>query len=336
MSIFGNMNYVKKMMRHPCATPSPQVMIESAFEAALPLLFVVNTFSCFDWYKASLGISWKCGRKLKEITKRVYGPVFSDGIHFMYQVSGLAAVESALWISFLADLAVDTGVNFASLMYLNSGCDLPNTGTIQGGLAALVLDPGQEGRMFLDTRDEKPCVLVGGNVIQAPSGCYVDISYTATWAPWPPGRAGGGSVTTWIADDVGNQLDISSGSPPNKNGETMTGGGINHLAGRYIAGMEYSIQHRSEGGMMYCVSGSFTASGHGKSVPLIGPGCFSHLGEPPREPQGPPAHPGPADPPRPHPHKKKPQMRSKKPPKVKSPVVKGRKPRKPKAPRGKD
>lgn len=279
MSILKNTNYMKRIMRHTCDNTNPTIMIETAFEAALPLLFVPFTFSCFDWYKAGAGHSWKCGKKLRAVAKKVIGPTIVDGFHFMYNVSGIATAENLLFIWFIADLAVDTYANWSTLMYLEGNCDLPRNGTIQGSLDALIIDPGTKGRMFLNLREEKPCCLVGGNVITIPPGCYADISYHCSWEPFPIGRLGGGSVKTWLQKDDGTIMSESDSQKPGPGKTYDTAGGLNHLAGRIIAGTSYTIGYEFSGGEFHMQSGGFTVSGHGKPQPLIPQGCFSDLGK---------------------------------------------------------
>jgi hypothetical protein len=274
MSILSNVNYAKKIVRHPCGTPNPIIMVEAAAQAALPLLFVPITFSCTDWIKASVGISWKCGKKLKAIARHVYGPKFTDGVHFLYEATGAAAAENALWIWFIADLAVDTYVSWVTQMYIEGNCDLPLNGTINGAVFFEVQEPGGDYSVGVLSPGSKPCVFGGGLEVQFPRGCYGGITYQCDWAPWPTGRAAGGTVQTAIRDNsTGAIMDVSTSPPAKFNGLVSTGGGLNHLPAGQL-GTSYSIIARAQGTEMQLLRGSYTASGYGKPQPLIPAGCF--------------------------------------------------------------
>jgi hypothetical protein len=279
MSILSNANYVSKVVKHRCGLPNPIIAVELAAEAALPLLFVPWTFSCTDWVKASVGISWKCGKKLQAVAKHVYGPKFTSGAAAIYELTGLSALENALWVWFVMDLAVDFAVNFTSLMYIENKCELPIEHAFQCGLSSIFTDTG--GDVLINGIGSSGCVLIGGNEIQVTFGCYADISYSCKWVPFHNDPANFGSVTTWLEADDGSKVALSSSGKPDKSGAAYTVGLQAHNNASRFGGTSYKLKFVVNGGVMGCTEGSLTVSGHGKPQPLIPAGCFSDISKNP-------------------------------------------------------
>lgn len=279
MSLLSDANYISKVVKHHCALPNPIIAIELAAEAALPLIFVPFTFSCTDWVKASVGISWKCGKALSNVAKHVYGPKFANGAANIYEITGLAAAEKALWVFYVMGLAADFAVNFTSLMYIENQCDLPKEGWLNCALSSIYTDTG--GDVQINCIGSAGCVLVGGNEIQVQFGCYADISYSCVWTPFLNDPRNQGSVTTWLEADDGSKVAESTSGAPDRSGKSYTVGLQNHNNASRFGGTGYKLKFKVNSGLMGCSQGSLDVSGFGKPQPLIPAGCFSDVSKNP-------------------------------------------------------
>lgn len=270
MSALQKLNYVKNLFRHPCGTPTIDVVVITAFEATLPILFSLNQFSCLDILKSRAGISWKCGRALKAAAKQWHNPKIIDRTHFLYSL-GSAQLERALWIWFVADLAVDFFANWSTLMYLEQACTLPPAGHVSIPLSSIFTGGG--GTVFINGTAHRECFIVGGNAWNIPFGCDVTVTYQCEWRPFHDLPVNMHPVTTWIEDDLGRKYGEVTGSVVNPDGSRYTGGGMTIPKGSPFAQRSYRIRFEVGGGLMGCVSGNLSISGYGKAIPLIGVSC---------------------------------------------------------------
>lgn len=217
----SELGYLKSVIRHPCASPSPQVVIESAVRAAIPAVVGFLPIDCVDTMRrieaARPGRSLpNFGRGPRDDPKSPKGGhrsakagrgrsatmIASDGAYFSaWQLLGAARSVGAFWFAYR------TGVRFAadwaSMMYAESGCDLPPDSYAEGGLgpwAYAVGDFHQYG-VFSSGPSGRPCFNIGFNHIGIQPGCSCSVSYTASWQNLQPEK--GGSVTTRLVTSSG-------------------------------------------------------------------------------------------------------------------------------------
>jgi hypothetical protein len=272
MSAISNLNYIKRVYNHPCATPTPNVMIETAFPAARLALLEVLSFGCTDILKMRLGRTPWHSRGLKMLIRKK-----SLGVQLGPRTTGFsyafAPVEFVLQYMLFADAATGFAANWMSLVYQQQGCTLPGSGYIGCAIHSTFQDAGGPYGTLLETREEKQCCSVGGNIIQIPAGCEATISYQTTFKPFLDLPANLGAVRTWLERADGLKFNVQDGmmSP---DGKSMTTGGGGHFGAPAIGlGESYKIMWSSSGGLMGCVDGHLSVSSYGRKMPLIPTGC---------------------------------------------------------------
>lgn len=212
MGLMANANYLKQIMYHPCAAPNPQVIIETAIEAAIPVLIELEEPGCIDYAKAALGISWRCGRAIKALAKKIIPPKVVDAAHAIYEP--FAPVEAALYGFLLADLASEFLVNWTSLMYASQDCNQGNdvycATTLGAGVDILGTPEGAIWTLF-GCALPNGCAGAGVGTVTVAPGCSVDVTAHVTTEPCPfPGCSPSGSITLQLRDNRGQVLGTSN------------------------------------------------------------------------------------------------------------------------------
>jgi hypothetical protein len=275
MSALTNLNYMKQILRHPCALPDPIIAVKTAFEAALPLLFVVTTFSCTDYVKAHAGISWKCGRKMKALAKATLGPKYVGHAAFWYQASGAALAEQALWFWFLAELGTGFVADWTTLIYQEQKCDLDNSGYIHTSLAIGFAGPGEIREVPPGGLDTTHCARFNGHGVFVEPGCSATISFAIEWESFRPDLFGYGSVRTWLEDDRGHKYGMEDSQPNQSPSKNVSFGGINSHPGKPVIGTFYRVMSEVLSGVMGVHNGDIHVTTQGRPMPLIPAGCFT-------------------------------------------------------------
>ena len=275
MSALTNLNYMKQILRHPCALPDPIIIVKTAFEAALPLLFVASTFSCTDYIKAHAGISWKCGRKIKALAQNTLGAKYVRAAAYYYEASGAALAENALWYWFLAELGTGFVANWTTLVYQEQGCGLDNSGYIHSSLAIGFAGPGEIRGVPPGGLDSTSCARFDGTGVFVEPGCTAAISFAIEWESFRPDLFGFGAVRTWLQDDQGNRFDMTDGTPHSDPAKNSNFGAHQTGRGKPVIGTHYTVMSEVLSGVMGVHNGVIDVTTSGRPMPLIPRGCFS-------------------------------------------------------------
>lgn len=240
MSIISNMNYMKRFVHHPCATPNPIMLIEFAFEAGLPVLFELLSHDIMDkalaqgkqaWRKAASGNNRspqpqpggagpmsghgrKAGGRLgrRSMGKKV-GPR-----EWLFDL--VDAEQTGMYWWLVADLATEFMARWTTLIYLKQGCPFEHECYRTGPFNGIYIGKGSSPQILpiLNTG----VVTSGGHTIQQFRPGKFSITYTARLVQFlsndPPsaarlelvGGVGSGSVVQQgsggAADPAGGQL----------------------------------------------------------------------------------------------------------------------------------
>lgn len=273
MSISGNLNYIRRAMRHGCASPNIEIIIETAFQAAVPNLFKLTLFGCTDIVKMKLGRSPWHTRALKGLIDSVHTPETRAGNRFLFHI-GYDTIEKYLWWWMVADAATSFAADWMSLMYEEQRCQLPNSGHLTAPLTALYAGPESNiGTVFINGVDARPCCRIGGNSVVIPAGCVGSISYHCEWTPFLGLPANQGSVTTWLEGPDGKKYDETESKPDGFGGVHQTIGMAPERRATVTADEQWFIRYKVNQGLMGCQRGHVSVSAQGRHIPLIGAGC---------------------------------------------------------------
>lgn len=252
MSILHNINYMKRFVHHPCATPNPLMLIEFAFEAALPVLFELLSADILDkaipqgkqaWRKAAAGNNRspttapggvgpqsghgrKAGGRFGRRTPgRKVGPR-----EWLFDVVDAEQTGAYWWL--VADLFTEFLARWSTLIYLKQGCPFDHECYRQG--------PFSTG---YGAHPEAVCILPvlstgvvasGGLAIQQLRKGKFSITYTGRLVRFlsdrPPSAA-----RLELRGGVGGQHIYSTGA-----------GGQEDPAGGVLAGGFYHFDHNGE------------------------------------------------------------------------------------------
>lgn len=283
-----SLGYLKQVIRHPCSTPGPTIVIESAVRAAIPAVVSFAAIDCIDAMRfltgklvAPLPISEKAfnkqnpksplgghrGAKPKGTVSRATNLADDAAFWSSFMLIGAARNVGALWFAY--SVGKDFFINWMSMMYAEAGCDLPPDGYIEGGLG--IWDFGQQPfpqyLVFGGGVQPSHCASVGFDWIDIQPGCSCNISYQANWKPIDPLNPG--LVSTRLVTDTGRASAFSEndGAHP---GSGKTLGGMSKISGGTgITGTRNQVEVFVSGGGMQCTGGSFQISCSGRGVPLL-------------------------------------------------------------------
>lgn len=272
MGVGANLNYIKKIFTHPCATPALDVMIETAIPAAAVALLEVFTFGCSDILKMRAGKSPWHSRSLNGLIKGATGGL-KMGPRLFGFYAPFAAVQAGLQYMLFADAASGFVANWMSLMYQQQGCTLPGAGYFRAGLSSTFQDAGGPYGILINALENRQCAAVGGNVITIPAGCEATISWTTHFEPFQGNPANEGSVTTWLQDVNGDAYSVQP-AWKNPNGKGWDAGGGAKLRSPFPGiARQYRLSWTSSGGLMGCTSGHLSVSAYGRKMALLPTGC---------------------------------------------------------------
>lgn len=268
-------NYVKKLFMQKCSVTDVSIVIETAFEAVLPTLYNLSEYTCGDIMKMRGGHTWgaaggafkalgvtkrrsgvrrfgHCGRRLgaKGAGANAFGPGVIDGFKFIYEISGLAFAEGALFKFFLFEVGKDFLINWMTLAYAAEKCELPPAGTFWTGWDALFTGgPDHEVTCFIGP-GRCPCAQSGGHEIYVNAGCVASISWSGRWVPFRDDPANVGPVTMWIEDEDGRKFDEVTSPVRTGQNYINQAGGVYNLPGRSPAGTTYRLKAIIHSGLM--------------------------------------------------------------------------------------
>lgn len=197
MSVLGNMNYMKRFVHHPCATPNPIMLIEFAFEAGLPVLFELLSADILDkalkqgkdaWRKAASGKNRSPqppdgntgpqsghGRKAGgRFGRRSPGRPVS-GREWLFDLVDMEQTGMYWWL--VADLATEFLARWSTLIYLKQGCPFDHECFAQGLFNSIYIGQG-EVNCFVPVLSTG-VVSSGGYVIQQTRKGKFSVTYNA-------------------------------------------------------------------------------------------------------------------------------------------------------------
>ena len=272
MSVSKNLNYIKRMWAHPCATPDIEIVIETAFTAGAIAVFELALFGCTDIMKMRVGKSPWHTRKLGGFIKAVHPPISMDQQLGVFRLPYVVA-EAGLWYMLVAEVASNFLPQWASMMYQMNGCALPGTGYIETGLSIGFGFPGDIRVVPAGGLDFNACVRFDGSGVTVTPGCYANITYTVTPGTFRPDLFGPGVCRFWLEDYQGNKSTVvsyNSEAPPQGN---IKFGGMKLSAPVGVLGARAVVKMEILSGVMRVETGNIKASGYGRPIELVGSGC---------------------------------------------------------------
>lgn len=288
MSALGDINYIKQMYYHPCATPSPQLLIQTGLAAGTIAALELVTAGCLDILKMKLGKPHIHHRSFKallkgQVTVKRYTP-WMQGV-----ILGTAPLEAALNYIWLIGVGTSFVKNWMSMIYQQSNCDQPGAGHFTCPISTTFGGPGGPLNFLLNGLSTGICASVGSNKVVIASGCQATISFTARFRPFQDDPANQGAVTTWLEDGDGVQFNFQTAHTDPKTGETWSAGGLSNFHGGILASREVKLMYEVGSGIMGCSEGTLHISAYGRPIHLIPAGC--QPGGPNKFPEPPPPTP---------------------------------------------
>jgi len=288
MSATGDINYIKQMFYHPCATPSPQLMIETGLAAGAIAALELVSMGCLDILKLKAGkpafhhygfkALLKGAAKVSKVTPRHHTILIPT-----------APIEAALNYLWLIGVGTSFVKNWMSMVYQQSNCDQPGAGYFACPISTTFGGPGGPFNFLLNCLSTGVCASVGSNKIVIAAGCQATISFTARFRPFQDDPANQGAVTTWLEDGAGQQFSLTEAHLNPKTGETWSAGGLSNFHGGILASREVKLMYEVGSGIMGCSEGTLHISGYGRPIHIIPRGCVPGLQD--RFPDPPPPPP---------------------------------------------
>jgi hypothetical protein len=276
MSIGNNLNYIKNIWKHPCGQPNPSIMIEMALPAVTMAILSLTALGCTDIVKAKLGVSPWHTRGIKALIKGAADPKVIGPTKFLY-ASGYGLIEAALWWWMVADAVTGGVADYMSMVYQEQGCSEPGKGHIRCGVSSLYLGAGANHGVFLDTREEKECIAVGGNVITVPPGCIATITWNLNFGPFHGEPRNQGTVACWLLASDGKRHSEMDGFMDKKTGLQSVGGGTHISVKAFTDQMTFRLQWSNTGGTMGVQEGNLSISSYGRRMRNFTFGCHPRL-----------------------------------------------------------
>lgn len=271
-----NLNYVRRVMRHPCAAPDPLTIVETGLSAGALAIVRLTTFGCTDILKSRAGRAPFHARHLNALIKGAGGPV-GRGVNRFLFATPYNQLEAFFWHWLVFDTTVGFFADWASMMYMEGRC-APRSGSDTFPLQALYLDAGDEGTVQINGVVNTECYRVGGNTLTIKPGCEVSFSAHCQWIPFNNDPANYGGVTTYWREIGGGNVDIAD-SLPAKDGSSSQSITMSTQRSRALTGERtYELKYFVTQGLQGCQQGSLTISGYGRAMPLIPQGCIPKAG----------------------------------------------------------
>lgn len=281
------LNYLRNVIRHPCATPSPKIIIESAVRALVPAVVSYAAVDCIDLMRflnkkrlqenpAAVGGNPRSNpkqpkgghRSLKGSKGTRAGSIAADGAYWSsWELIGLARQVGAFWFAY--SVGRDFVINWTSMMYAEQGCDLPPDSYAEGGLGPwdyATTDDTQYG-VFSSGPSGSHCFAVGFDWITLQPGCEANVSYSCQWMPLEPDKPG--FVETRLTDNDQRFSSWSRYDPSQMPKSPTTMGGIAKLSGGTGLGRKVQIEVHNPSSLHRMTSGSWQITTSGAGIPLF-------------------------------------------------------------------
>jgi len=272
VSAVGDINFVKKLFVHPCATPSVSIMVETGLVAGAIAFNELATLGCLDIMTAKLGKPHVHHRGLKGILSgAMLGNKLTGTQQNAYMPVGM--MRAPLFWVWIAGVGTSFAANWASMAYQMAGCAQPGAGYFTAPLSSLFIGPGQPGTVLIDALGDLSCVVVGGNKFVIPGGCTATITYWCQWVPFLGLPENVGPVKTYIRERTGRVFGESLTETDPAQNASFSGSGAGNLTSSVGDSREYEIRFEVERGLMGCVGGALEISAYGRSISLIPSGC---------------------------------------------------------------
>jgi hypothetical protein len=198
-SAIRNINYMKRLLSHPCQTPSVGVMLETAFEAGIPLLYELWQISAWDAlakagreflspYERGVGAqklrgSIAHGSKLKALKYTAGNPLIVDGTRAFFAFA--QPYETAQFYMFLANISTDFAAAWMTQIYEKQGCEGVDCCATIPIVGPVIAGPGATGPVTLGSSGGIQGCVWGGRDILVNGGQNVTITYSVDGSPWP-------------------------------------------------------------------------------------------------------------------------------------------------------
>ena len=242
MSILQNVNYMKNFVYHPCATPNPLMLIETAFEAGLPEMLELLSADFFDKTLRATKDMWRRGAAADAAKKgppglatqppgghgrRLGGTVGRRSVGIPYGAKTwvfelVDAEQTAMFWWLVADLATEFLARWTTLIYLKQRCPFDHSCFAEGQFTTIYIDQGSNSPLLpvMGTG----VVISGGLEIQVIKPGPYSISYQAEIRQFGTGQPAS-NARVELQDSVGNRV-YSNGS----------GGGVGDTGARLSGG----------------------------------------------------------------------------------------------------
>lgn len=240
MSILRNINYIKELDRIPCASPSPWIIIKTAFQSAPPALLTLALPGCTDIVKTRLGRSPWHAKSISSFIKKAVGPEVIGANKFLYQV-GYTAAERYLWYWMVADVTTEFVTTWQSQIFQEQQCELPNAGTASGYYAPIVYTSPGTYRTLPGTEHGAAGVTATTFGVEIHPGYQGTFAYSMEFDSYPiPGK--GANASTWLQVDEDEKIiDFAKTNDPATGSKQMTGGSIYHNRPGTVRSTRYTV-----------------------------------------------------------------------------------------------
>lgn len=272
MSAAGDINYIRRMFQHPCATPDYHVLVQTGLAAGTIAVVELFTAGCLDILKLKAGKPFFHHKGLKGLLSKQLTPAAKGQFFTAFDIP-FGAIEAGLNYFWLLGVGTGFVANWQSMIYTAQRCQLPGKGYFTCPISTIYLGAEGEGTILLNGISESECFRVGSNKIIIPAGCSATISYEAPWLPFANNPANAGHVESWLETKEGVPTNVvlstASGSPAVE----YTAGGLSNVTGTLFGDAEITLKFRVKSGLMGCSAGTLRISGYGRPIHLVPTGC---------------------------------------------------------------
>lgn len=294
MGALRDINFVKNLFFHPCATPSPQIIVQTGFAAGRVALMELLSLGCIDIMASRAGISpyakdhfGQLINPLKPSKTAPQGPhhrglkgvaappklMTKMGTGYSLGDLTIKSLRAPLYYPWLIGVGINFFANWASLIYQMAECSQPGAGYFSFPAGTIFSDCCADHSISINGIGTKPCIGIAANNIHFPLGCVGIISYSLPFVPFLGNPLNQGNVETWIEDHDGNRFAKASTRPPDDPTSDTAGAAFRTRPTLNPNGVTYSIKFKVLSGIMGCPIGVVNVSAYGKHIPLVPAGC---------------------------------------------------------------
>lgn len=287
MGTINDLNYLRRIMYHPCKLPSPEIMIEAALGVGAVELAQFFIPDCNDILRETfkdrvherIGQANKFtrpGHRRINVNPRRIIPKDVAGAWAVWQV--LKPIEAGLNKLFIFSLAVQGITNWTSLMYTIGDCDLPASGFHTVTVNPFIYTNKGANALLFNGTWVGSCARAAGSSVFVRSGCYAAITVTGNISNWM--GIGSNSATLVISPRGAGPGAQSSKIEPAGSDNSAIMVGLNHASNTGIFEQEYNIHidlaHDAPGAIF--LSGcQVTITSFGHSWAPNPTGCFQKI-----------------------------------------------------------